>query len=386
MASSSTAKPLTVSDRRRVAILGIKRLPASAGADRVVEHLLERLSPENHYTVYLLRDESPKLQCTADRHYVYVPTLKGKHLGAASYFLLCCVHYVVMGRYDVAHVHNSDFGIFCPLLKLRRGVRIIGTFHGDPAQRDKWGRLAKFALTVSEAMFVRFCDVLTSVSIDKQVSRRTVRYIPNGVEAPSPQALEENESNRFPLNELGLAEHDFIMFACGRLDRTKGLHHLLTAYRDIGHEEKLLVVGDFSHDAKYAKSIVAAAATDDRVVLYKRLLDKPTLMWVVRRCKVFVFPSEVEGMSMMLLEAISSGALVVSSDIPANLAVVGKDYSYTFRSGEPLSLRAALENALEHTNGAPELQLLRERVATTFRWEKIAPEYEELYEAGLGQR
>jgi glycosyltransferase involved in cell wall biosynthesis len=369
-----------VPDRRRIAVLGIKRLPASAGADRVVEQLLEHLSPENHYTVYLLRDGSPKLQCTADRHYVYVPALKGKHLCAASYFLLCCVHYIAVGRYDVVHVHNSDFGLFCPLLKLKRKIRVVGTFHGDPAKRDKWGRLAKLALTVSEAMFVRCCDALSSVSVEKRVPERAVQYIPNGIEAQSLPAAGDTAPEDVRLPELGLLESDFIMFACGRLDRTKGLHHLLAAYRNCHRDERLLVVGDFSHDAKYSKSIIAAAADDERVVLYKRLLDKPTLTSVLRRCKVFVFPSEVEGMSMMLLEAIASGALVVSSDIPANLAVIGEDYPYTFCSGDPAGLCSALELALDRSNGRRETQVLRERITSTFRWENIALAYEKLYE------
>jgi glycosyltransferase involved in cell wall biosynthesis len=378
LASSSTGRTPGGAPRRRIAILGIKRLPASAGADRVVEALLDNVSPQNHYTVYLLRDAHPKLACTQDRHYVYIPALKGKHLRAASYFLLCCVHYVIKGSYDVAHVHNSDFGLFCPLLKLKRGVHVIGTFHGDPAKRDKWGRGAKVALRISEGMFIRFCDALTSVSVDKQALKRTVRYIPNGVEASTADHGEAGGS--LPLGELGLANRDFLMFACGRLDRTKGLHHLLAAYREMPASEPLLVVGDFSHDAKYSKSILAAASEDERVVLYQRLLDKLALVSVLRRCKVFVFPSEVEAMSMMLLEAIAAGATVICSDIPANLAVVGEGYRYSFRSGDPTALRVTLQAALDEANGVHEPQRLRERVASTFRWEEIALRYEKMYE------
>ncbi len=378
LASSSIDSPEGRPRRRRIAILGIKRLPASAGADRVVEHLLDNLSPENHYTVYLLRDVHPKLRCTDDRHYVYIPALKGKHLQATSYFLLCCVHYFLEGRYDVAHVHNSDFGLFCPLLRLRRGVYVIGTFHGDPAKRDKWGRLAKLALRVSEAMFVHFCDALTSVSVETQVPKRPVQHIPNGIEARL--AVEEDGGEALPLDELGLQGREFLMFACGRLDRTKGLHHLLAAYREMPRRELLLVVGDFSHDAKYSKSILAAAAEDERVVLYQRLLDKQALLSVLRQCKVFVFPSEVEGMSMMLLEAIAAGATVICSDIPANLAVVEEGYPYSFRSGDRAALRVALQAALDRADGAHDPQLLRERVASKFRWEEIALTYEKIYE------
>src|SRR5437879_760432 len=95
--------------RLRVAVLGIKRLPALAGADRVVEQLLDHPSPRHQYTVYLVRD-APALADTSSRRYVYLPALKGKYLRAPSYFFLCCVHCLIFGGYDVVHVHNSDFG------------------------------------------------------------------------------------------------------------------------------------------------------------------------------------------------------------------------------------------------------------------------------------
>jgi glycosyltransferase involved in cell wall biosynthesis len=361
----------------RVAILGIKALPALAGADRVVEQLLDSFSPANRYTIYLLRDAAPAMSCSHERHYVYIPALKGKHLRAPSYFLLCCLHYLVKGRYDIAHVHNSDFGLFCPLLKLKRRVRIIGTFHGDPAKREKWNWAAKIVLRASEAIFVRACDALTSVSPEKSLARREVRYIPNGLDRRPPS---KPIGTTFPYAELELHEGRFLMFACGRLDRTKGLHHLLAAYGEMVSDRRLLVVGDFSHDPRYSQAIVRAALQDERVVLHQALLAKDTLAEVLGKCAVFVFPSEVEGMSMMLMEAIASGAPVVASDITANLAVVGADYPYVFRSGDSQALRLALESALGATVDRRDLSRMRERIATSFRWEGIARAYEKVYE------
>src|SRR5438105_4161482 len=112
-ATSSIDDARRLSDMR-VAVLGIKRLPAFAGADRVVEHLLDSSSSRHTYTIYLLRDGGRTLCCTTTRRYVYIRALKGKHLQAPTYFLLCCLHYLVKGDYDLAHVHNSDFGVLCP--------------------------------------------------------------------------------------------------------------------------------------------------------------------------------------------------------------------------------------------------------------------------------
>ena len=351
-------------------------MPAFAGADRVVEQLLDAFTPTNTYTVYVVRDGARTSAPAPNRRYVRIPALRGKYLRAPSYFLLCCLHFVFVARCSVAHVHNSDFGVFCPLLRLRRGVRIVGTFHGDPSIRDKWGSLARLFLRGSEWAFVRSCDTLTSVDGEKTVAGRVVHYIPNGF-TPS-GALVPPESG-FPYSSDQLSERNYVMFACGRLDKTKGLHHLLAAYREIPTDLPLLVVGDFSHDSKYSDAVSALAANDGRLVLCERLLNRTTLQYVLGRCAVFVFPSDVEAMSMMLLEAIAAAPVVICSDIPANLAVVGEDYPLLFSAGDPASLRAVLTRTLERGGGTGDLERVRDRLRERFRWDHIARDYEMLY-------
>jgi glycosyltransferase involved in cell wall biosynthesis len=363
-------------ERLRIAVLGIKRLPAFAGADRVVEHLLEHSSSGHEYTIYLLKNGDPAPSLTDTHRYVEIAAIGGKYLRAPSYFLLCCLHYLLRGSFDRAHVHNSDFGVFCPLLRLKRGVPLVGSFHGDPATREKWGRLAKALLRLSEAVFVRTCNTLTSVSSEKAVSGRTVHYIPNGIEphrAPVTGRTKHPEPTLPPLNG------DYVMFACGRLDRTKGLHHLLRAYRDVDSPAQLLVVGDFTHDAPYSTSIERAAATDARVLLHRSLLNRDTLRRAISRSLAFVFPSEVEGMSMMLLEALTYARIVICSDIRANMTVVGLDYPFRFTSRDSTSLRGVLQAVLGPTAVEWDPEPLRDRVASQFDWCEITKAYERLY-------
>jgi glycosyltransferase involved in cell wall biosynthesis len=354
----------------RVAVLGIKALPAMAGADRVVEHLLESASDEIDYLVYLLSGSETEQACSERIRYVYVPALRGKHLRAASYFFLCCLHVLFKaGSVDVVHVHNSDVGLFVPLLRLKRGTRILGTFHGVPYHRDKWGSAAKAALRVAEALFVRACHGLSSVSAHTRIPGRTVTHIPNGV---VDRSMRERTPSPLPIGD------DSIVFACGRLDRTKGLHHALEAFAQVDMDVRFFVIGDFTHDVPYADSIAHAAAKDPRVVLHRALLPAPELHDVLHRCRLFVFPSEVEGMSMMLLEAVSCGALVVCSDIPENCDVVGVDYPYLFRSADPLSLAGVLRRAYADAASWDAVPLLAQ-TRRRFDWERIAEQYEELY-------
>ena len=348
----------------RIAVFGIKTLPAFAGADRVAERLIEHL-PQYEYTVYLVRGEAAPLRCTERMHYVYVPALKGKHTKAFSFFLLSALHFLIKGRADVAHAHNADFGLFVPIVKLKR-VPVVGTFHGSPYLRDKWGGGARAFLRVSEWVFVRSCDALTSVG-PMHVAGREIVEIPNGIDVP------EDAPSTFEYDALGIEKGDYILFACGRLDATKGLHHLLNAYREMDDTRKLLVIGDFSHDADYSRSIEAMAAEDSRVVLHRSLLDRDSLYDVLRQAGIFVFPSEHEAMSMMLLEAIACRTVVVCSDIRENTAVVGDDYPLLFHTKNAASLRAALEVAPAR---ADDTRSRYAQIVQRFRWDEIAERYD----------
>ena len=82
---------------------------------------------------------------------------------------------------------------------------------------------------------------------------------------------------------------------------------------------------------------------------------------------------------MMLLETIACGKIVVCSDIPENLAVVGSDYPFLFKSKDSSSLGSVLQKALRSLGGA-EVASTYERVMESFRWDAIAADYERLYD------
>jgi glycosyltransferase involved in cell wall biosynthesis len=368
-----------------IAVLGIKTIPAVAGADRVVEQLLEHFSPNNHYWVYLRADTAVARPEQRNIHFVSLPALTGKHLGSFTFFLICSLHYLCQKHYDLAHVHNSDFGLFMPLLRLKRAVPVLGTFHGDPYTRRKWGAFARAFLRLSERCFVQCCNRLTSVSQFKSVgngvlTRRPIDYVPNGVN------VESDDGDGDPLlTSLRLRPRSFILFACGRLDPTKGLHHLLDAYEQADPAERLLILGDFAHDPDYSRAIEQRIATrygdsPERVCVVRELLPRARLLRVLRACKLFVFPSEYEAMSMMLLEAVSSRAPIVCSDLPENLAVLGADYPYAYPASDAGALAATVERALSDSDWPHRTEELYTRCVRDFSWAAVARRYEEIYD------
>jgi glycosyltransferase involved in cell wall biosynthesis len=346
---------------------------------------LEHFSPNNDYWVYVRADTTVAQPAQRNIHFVRLPALTGKHLGSFTFFLVCSLHYLFQNHYDIAHVHNSDFGLFLPLLRLKRAVPVLGTFHGDPYTRKKWGAFARAFLRFSECCFAQCCNRLTSVSKFKStgnglLTRRPIDYVPNGVK------VESDDQNGDPLlTSLRLQPRSFILFACGRLDPTKGLHHLLDAYERADPEHRLLILGDFAHDPDYSRSIdrrIAARYGDspERVCIARELLPRARLLRVLRACKLFVFPSEYEAMSMMLLEAVSSKAPIVCSDLPENLAVLGADYPFAYPASDAGALAAAMERALFDCEWARRTEELYARCVRDFSWPVVARRYEEIYD------
>lgn len=381
---------VTLRRRLRIAVLGIKQLPATGGADRAVEKLLEHGSQSHEYFVYVKRQPAQPSLGGQNVHYVPIPTVGGKHAGPFVYFLLCTAHYLVRGHYDLAHVHNSDFGLFCALLRLKRRVPIVGTFQGDPYLRRKWGWFARWYLRLSERCFVQFCDRLTSASRFKASARgfwrsQRVTYIPNGVDVNGSNARRPHGTeSRFEYAAHGIAPGAYILFGCGRLDRTKGLHHLLQAYQQMDRPERLLVVGDFTHDHEYSSEILTACARDGRIVVHAHLLDRDRFYDVVRNAKVLVFPSEVEAMSLVLLEAVAARCPVVCSDIPENVEVVGESYPYLYAVHDAVALRDRLLACLDAADRGRVAQAVYARCAARFGWPGLAAQYESIYQA-IGQ-
>jgi len=367
----------------KIAVLGSKSLPASAGVDCVAENILRHLPADdgNNYHIYVVRTpaQSKSFQHTPNLRIIPIPALKGKHSRATTFFLLSALHCALILRPDLAHLHDSAFGPFAWILRLfRPRMPLLGTFHGNPYERAKWSHFAKAFLRFSECAFVRACSALTTVARVKvaEIQARChtpIEFIPNGVN-PTPDIPQIGLAR-----QQGLIPGKYLMFAAGRMDPTKGLHHLLDAYDRLRPDLPLLVVGGFfGHHQTYSEQLLARCRSTPHVLLIPRILPQNELFELVANAKLFVFPSEIEAMSMMLLEVISCGSPVLASDIPENTEVTGTDYPWLFRNADPTHLAEKIAQFLRDGPG-PSVPALKQRCARDFNWTVISLRYLDLY-------
>jgi glycosyltransferase involved in cell wall biosynthesis len=204
----------------------------------------------------------------------------------------------------------------------------------------------------------------------QKLTRRPVFCIPNGVA----------KSERRPpdlIHDMGLCGDDYIFFAA-RFVPEKGAHYLIDAFKQIDTNKKLVLAGDGSYGDAYAQQLKAQAGER---ILFPGFVQGPLLEELLSNAYLYVLPSEIEGLSTGLLEAMSYGNCVLVSDIEENREVIGQA-GCTFRSANVDDLKTKLCELLENDAIVKQYRLrAKEHISTHFDWETITDQVEALYKS-----
>lgn len=342
--------------RLRIAMIGHKRIPSrEGGVEIVVEALAVRMAAMGHkveaynrYGHHVSGKKYDEEYGRGDRKYYkgirirIVPTFRSSKLNAIVYSFFATVR-ALFQPYDVLHYHAEGP---CAMLWLPKlfGKRVVATIHGLDWQRAKWGRFASFVIRFGEKMAAKYADEVIVLSENvqkyfKDTYGRDTVFIPNGIERPGREPAEMIKE------KFGLQENGYFLFLA-RIVPEKGLHYLIEAFRGLDTDKKLVIAGGNSQAVDYMEKIHRMAAEDDRIIMTDFVQGK-VLAELFSSAYVFVLPSDVEGMALSLLEAMSYGNCCLVSDICENTEVV-EDKAAAFRKGNVKDLRTKLKYLLDH--------------------------------------
>ncbi len=371
----------------RVAMIGQKRIPSrEGGVEVVVDELANRFTRKG-YTVeaynrsgyHVSGKEFDAGENGRGKYYngiriIIVPTFKNGKLNAICYAFLATLR-ALFGKYDVIHYHAEGPCIMLWLPKMF-GVRVVATIHGLDWQRAKWGNFASFVLKTGEKVAARYADEVIVLSKNVQeyfweTYQRKTRFIPNGIAKPQQKPAEVIRE------KYGLEKDGYILFL-SRLVPEKGLHYLIKAFRKLKTEKRLVVAGGSSHSFAYMEGIKKMAVKDSRVLLTDFVQGR-VLEELYSNAYCFVLSSDVEGMAISLLEAMSYGNCCLVSDISENLEVV-EDCAYSFRKGDVEDLRRQLWMLLQHPE---KVEAMKKRssgfICQKYHWDDVVAQTEKLY-------
>lgn len=331
----------------KIAMIGQKGYPScSGGIEKHVEELSKRLARQGHEVLVFCRAWYTKDQGELDGvKRVFVPTVNKKNLDAIVHTFLSIIKAAQMDV-DVFHIHGVGPSLLSWLPRLLRpGSRVVVTFHCVDRFHQKWGRFARLMLHLGEWTACRFPNKTITVSqtltnYAAETYRANSAYIPNGVTMPEP--------SRDPslVEVFGLVPDKYFIMV-SRLVRHKGAHTLIRAWQsaraarpDLFSEMKLAIVGGAAFTDDYVHELHSLAAGDGSIVL-AGAQSGDVLHELFANAYAAVHPSVSEGLPIAVLEEMSYGKCVLSSDIPECLELTAA-HGLSFPAGNAEALARSM--------------------------------------------
>lgn len=319
----------------------------------------------------------------------------------------------------------ATLGAIYPLMRIVREFRptVAHAFLFRPALLARLpaalGRIQRLVVSIRRlerrSVLAHLCDRMTYGSVHAFTSvshaaawemarrsgipREQIECIPNGVKVLGPLAdsasagawrTERRQRARQRLEDLLGPLPETLIGSAGRLEPVKGHRVLLEAVSRVAPHPTgaqpdarpdalgVILVGDGS-ERRALEAMARQPPLTGRVRFLGERTDLPDLL---PGFDLFVLPSQSEGLSNALLEAMSEGIPAVASRVGGNPEVIEHSLSgLLFEAGSPASLAGHLAKLLSNREGAQRLGLHgRARIRENFSLEKMLLNYRSLYE------
>lgn len=370
----------------RIAFIGQKGVPARVddGVEHHVLNLAKRLAAQGHdVTVYVRAHYTPTSLTVLDGvTLVHVPSINTKNLDAITHTFCATLHALFM-PYDIIHFQSigpSLLSIIPRLLKPKS--RVIATFHSRDALRSKWGFLAKRLLFVAEYVTCRVPE-RTIVSAEplieyvKATYGRNAIFIPSGAEGAC-------EPDAALLSQFNLRSKRYLL-AVHPLIPHKGTHYLIKAFKEledtnrVPNNFKLVIVGAGANTEEY-EHFLNHLAEDRPNIMFVGEQTGQAMKALYSHAYLYVQPSEQEGMSFPLLEAMGHGLMPVVSDIDSHTEIVANTGAF-FPVKHVEGLKKELAYFLHRSDEVEVLgKLAQERVREHYSWDAVAKKTIDVYQ------
>ncbi|MBO4845848.1 MAG: glycosyltransferase [Lachnospiraceae bacterium] len=385
------AEELKTKKSLNIAVFGQKNALTNEGGVEVVSRELARgMADEGHKVTCYNRKghhisgaefDVPMVDEWEGVRMKYVPIIEVKGLAATTSAFFSSI-LSALGDYDVVHVHAEGPSLFCWIPKLT-GKRVICHVHGLDHQRVKWGKAAKQVLLLGERNAVEYSDdmIVLSRAVQRyfadKYERETV-YIANAVEPC------EKRPAKCITEKWGLKEDDYILFL-GRLVPEKGIEYLIRAYKEMKTDMRLVIAGGSSDTDTFVDDMKWLAGEDERII-FTGFVDGELREELYSNAYIYVLPSDVEGMPLSLLEALSYGNCCLVSDIDECAEVV-EDHGVIFKHSDIEELKAKMEELIADPQTVKEYKAgAADFVCNKYRLKDMVDRVEELYRDTLSDR
>ena len=281
------------------------------------------------------------------------------------------------GRYDIVHFHAEGP---CAAMWIPKmfGKRCVATVHGLDWQREKWGKgFASKYIKFGERVMVKCADEIIVLSESaheyfKTTYNRETTLIHNGIAKPQKKDAEKITE------QYGLEKDGYICIV-SRLTAEKGVHYLIDAYNRITTDKKLVIAGDTSDTDDYV-AMIKQKAENNPGIIFTGFISGETLVEIYSNAYLVTLPSDIEGMSLSLLEALAYDNAVLCSDIPEN-TLVTENKAMHFKKSDVNDLAEKLQLLCQNKELVDSLRDgVDEFILKKYSWSDVADTTYNLYQ------
>ena len=279
-------------------------------------------------------------------------------------------------NFDVIHFHAEGPCVALWIPKLF-GKKCVATVHGLDWQREKWGKgFASKYIKLGEKILAKYADeviVLSQAAYDyfKETYNRETTIIHNGINRP------KRKEAQLITEQYGLKKDEYISVV-SRLTAEKGIHYLIDAFKNVTTDKKLVIAGDTSDTDDYVRMLKEKADGNPNII-FTGFISGDVLRELYSNAYINVLPSDLEGMSLCLLESLAYKNVLVCSDIPEN-TFVAEDKAVYFKKGNVEDLTEKLQQMCDNSELVEKLrQGVDEFILSKYSWIDVAKATIKLY-------
>ncbi len=355
----------------KIAMIGQKGIPSRAGGIEVhVEEISKRLADKSCEIYAYCRKGYCEKEFKKKYNGInikYTSFIKTKHLDAITHTLTATIHALFLNC-DIFHYHALGPSTLSFIPRIF-GKKVVCTVHGLDWQRSKWGGIASKVLKFGEYATAKFSHKTINVSKNlvqyyKAKYNIDTVYIPNGIDKP--EMLEANIIK----SKYGLKKDEYILFLA-RLVPEKGAHYLIEAYKSLKTSKKLVIAGGASHSNGYEKEL-HNIGKGNKNILFTGFVSGDELKELYSNSYFYVLPSDIEGLPISLLEAMSYGNCCLTSNIPENVLVIN-DMGYSFEKSNIYDLINKMNILLKEPDKVYKVKKdVKNYILSKYNWEDIS--------------
>ena len=354
---------------KRVAIVGIQGVPANYGGfESLVENIIgENKSPDIDYTVFCSsKDIKSHLNEYKGAKLKYLP-LSANGVQSIPYDMLSMMK--IPKDADVILVLGVSGSLILPFFRLFSKKRLIINIDGLEHRRDKWGKLAKAYLKLSEKMAVKYADVIIAdnkgiqdyVKEEYGKDSALIAYGGDHVIRDIDHVFERDILERFSLNS-----NHYAITVC-RIEPENNCHKTLEAFAN--SDKKLIFIGNWNR-SDYGRSLKEKYSKFPNIIIQDPIYDIDVLFALRKNAEMYIHGHSAGGTNPSLVEAMFFGTPIMCYDVVYNRETTKNEAYYWSNVDDLVSLLQ--RNNLSGIK-------MKEIAQKEYTWKSIASQYEALY-------